>query len=71
MGGLLICLSIILPTLLWADLKVLAVWVALAGLTTCSPGKLGTTGGWRSGRGPRLAYPSSPGLGGPSRRSSS
>src|SRR5215468_4147514 len=27
MGGLLICLSIIVPTLLWADLKVLAVWV--------------------------------------------
>ena len=32
MGGLLICLSIIVPTLLWADLRTPAVWVALAGL---------------------------------------
>jgi phospho-N-acetylmuramoyl-pentapeptide-transferase len=30
MGGLLICLSIILPTLLWANLATPAVWVALA-----------------------------------------
>jgi len=30
MGGLLICASIILPTLLWANLKTTAVWVALA-----------------------------------------
>src|SRR5260370_11349835 len=27
-GGLLICLSIVVPTLLWADLRVPAVWVA-------------------------------------------
>jgi len=32
MGGLLICLSIIVPTLLWANLSEPAVWVALAGL---------------------------------------
>jgi phospho-N-acetylmuramoyl-pentapeptide-transferase len=32
MGGLLICLSIVVPTLLWADLKVPAVWVAITGL---------------------------------------
>jgi phospho-N-acetylmuramoyl-pentapeptide-transferase len=32
MGGLLICVSIIVPTLLWADLRTPAVWVALAGL---------------------------------------
>lgn len=30
MGGLLICVSIILPTLLWANLRTAAVWVALA-----------------------------------------
>ncbi|MFM2126272.1 MAG: hypothetical protein RL328_2723 [Acidobacteriota bacterium] len=30
MGGLLICLSIILPTLLWANLRTPAVWVAMA-----------------------------------------
>ena len=30
MGGLLICLSIILPTLLWANLSTPAVWVAMA-----------------------------------------
>jgi len=30
MGGLLICASIILPTLLWANLRTAAVWVALA-----------------------------------------
>src|SRR6185436_7618445 len=30
MGGLLICASIILPTLLWANLRTIAVWVALA-----------------------------------------
>lgn len=30
MGGLLICASIILPTLLWANLNTAAVWVALA-----------------------------------------
>src|SRR5271156_5405021 len=28
MGGLLICLSILAPTLLWANLRVPAVWVA-------------------------------------------
>ena len=32
MGGLLIGVSIIVPTLLWANLKTPAVWVALAGL---------------------------------------
>jgi phospho-N-acetylmuramoyl-pentapeptide-transferase len=32
MGGLLICLSIVVPTLLWADLRVPAVWVAQIGL---------------------------------------
>src|SRR5712691_3203826 len=32
MGGLLICVSIVAPTLLWADLRVPAVWVALIGL---------------------------------------
>jgi phospho-N-acetylmuramoyl-pentapeptide-transferase len=30
MGGLLICISIIVPTLLWANLRTAAVWVALA-----------------------------------------
>src|SRR5271168_1044026 len=34
MGGLLICLSIVIPTLLWANLTVPAVWVALAGLVS-------------------------------------
>src|SRR5580704_3843988 len=34
MGGLLICLSILAPTLLWANLDVPAVWVAIAGLVT-------------------------------------
>src|ERR1700683_783283 len=34
MGGLLICVSIIVPTLLWADLRTPAVWVALAGLVS-------------------------------------
>jgi phospho-N-acetylmuramoyl-pentapeptide-transferase len=34
MGGLLICVSIIVPTLLWSDLRDPAVWVALAGLVT-------------------------------------
>src|SRR5712692_2055793 len=32
MGGLLICVSIIVPTLLWANLTTPAVWVAMAGL---------------------------------------
>jgi phospho-N-acetylmuramoyl-pentapeptide-transferase len=32
MGGLLICLSIVVPTLLWANLRVPSIWVALAGL---------------------------------------
>src|SRR5487761_1790578 len=32
MGGLLICVSIVVPALLWADLRTPAVWVALAGL---------------------------------------
>jgi phospho-N-acetylmuramoyl-pentapeptide-transferase len=34
MGGLLICFSILLPTLLWANLSTPAVWVALTGLLT-------------------------------------
>jgi phospho-N-acetylmuramoyl-pentapeptide-transferase len=34
MGGLLICTSIVVPTLLWANLSVPAVWVALAGLVS-------------------------------------
>src|SRR6266705_186593 len=34
MGGLLICVSIVVPTLLWADLRVPAVWVAQIGLLT-------------------------------------
>jgi phospho-N-acetylmuramoyl-pentapeptide-transferase len=34
MGGLLICFSIIIPTLLWANLHVPAVWVALFGLAS-------------------------------------
>jgi phospho-N-acetylmuramoyl-pentapeptide-transferase len=32
MGGLLIGVSIVVPTLLWADLRTAAVWVALTGL---------------------------------------
>src|SRR5215813_13068006 len=31
MGGVLICLSIVVPTLLWANLRTPAVWVALLG----------------------------------------
>jgi len=34
MGGLLICASIVIPTLLWANLTVPAVWVALTGLVS-------------------------------------
>jgi len=34
MGGLLICASIVISTLLWANLRVPAVWVAMAGLVT-------------------------------------
>jgi phospho-N-acetylmuramoyl-pentapeptide-transferase len=34
MGGLLICFSILVPTLLWANLHTPAVWVALAGLVS-------------------------------------
>src|SRR5271165_2551211 len=34
MGGILICVSIIVPTLLWANLRTPAVWVALAGLVS-------------------------------------
>jgi len=34
MGGLLICLSIVVPTLLWANLKVPSIWVALTGLVS-------------------------------------
>jgi phospho-N-acetylmuramoyl-pentapeptide-transferase len=41
MGGLLICFSIIVPTLLWANLHVPAVWVALFGLAS-----FGAVGFW-------------------------
>ena len=41
MGGLLICAAIAISTLLWANLRVPAVWVALAGLVT-----FGTIGFW-------------------------
>src|SRR5579862_2497809 len=34
MGGLLICAAIIVPTLLWSNLREPAVWVALAGLVS-------------------------------------
>jgi phospho-N-acetylmuramoyl-pentapeptide-transferase len=34
MGGLLICLSIFVPTLLWANLRLPSVWVALTGLVS-------------------------------------
>jgi phospho-N-acetylmuramoyl-pentapeptide-transferase len=34
MGGLLICFSIVVPTLLWANLQTPAIWVALVGLTS-------------------------------------
>jgi phospho-N-acetylmuramoyl-pentapeptide-transferase len=34
MGGVLIIISIIVPTLLWADLRHLYVWIALFGLTS-------------------------------------
>jgi phospho-N-acetylmuramoyl-pentapeptide-transferase len=36
MGGLLICFSIVVPTLLWANLHTPAVWVAMAGLVSFS-----------------------------------
>src|SRR5580698_3311816 len=32
MGGILIIISIVIPTLLWADLRYLYVWIALAAL---------------------------------------
>jgi len=34
MGGLLICVSIVVPTLLWSNLREPGVWVALAGLVS-------------------------------------
>src|SRR5499427_9674166 len=34
MGGLLIGVSILIPTLLWADLRTPAIWVALAALVS-------------------------------------
>jgi phospho-N-acetylmuramoyl-pentapeptide-transferase len=34
MGGLLICLSIVVPTVLWANLRVPSIWVALTGLVS-------------------------------------
>src|ERR1700719_4957809 len=44
MGGLLICVSIVLPTLLWANLTEPSVWVALAGLL--SFGAIGLLDDW-------------------------
>jgi phospho-N-acetylmuramoyl-pentapeptide-transferase len=44
MGGLLICLSIIVPTLLWSNLRVPSVWVALTGLI--SFGAIGLLDDW-------------------------
>jgi phospho-N-acetylmuramoyl-pentapeptide-transferase len=41
MGGVLICVSIIVPTLLWANLNEYAIWVALTGLVT-----FGAVGFW-------------------------
>src|ERR1700758_2758015 len=41
MGGLLICVSIVLPTLLWSNLREPAVWVALTGLVS-----FGAVGFW-------------------------
>jgi len=35
MGGVLIIISIVIPTLLWADLRYPYVWIALAALTGC------------------------------------
>ena len=32
MGGLLICISIVLPTLLWSNLTNIYIWIALLGL---------------------------------------
>src|SRR5208282_5975606 len=34
MGGLLICVSIVAPTLLWANLRLPSIWVALTGLVS-------------------------------------
>jgi phospho-N-acetylmuramoyl-pentapeptide-transferase len=34
MGGLLICLSIVVPTLLWANLRLPSIWVAVTGLVS-------------------------------------
>src|SRR5712691_4320783 len=34
MGGLLICVAIVVPTLLWANLTTPAVWVAMAGVVS-------------------------------------
>jgi phospho-N-acetylmuramoyl-pentapeptide-transferase len=34
MGGLLICAAVLISTLLWANLRVIGVWVAMAGLVT-------------------------------------
>ncbi len=34
MGGLLICLSIVVPTLLWGNLRLPSVWVAITGLVS-------------------------------------
>ncbi len=34
MGGLLICLSIVVPALLWANLRIPSIWVAMTGLVS-------------------------------------
>jgi len=44
MGGLLICVSIVVPTVLWANLTEPSVWVALAGLL--SFGAIGLLDDW-------------------------
>jgi phospho-N-acetylmuramoyl-pentapeptide-transferase len=41
MGGLLICMAIVVPTLLWSNLREPAVWVALTGLVS-----FGAVGFW-------------------------
>src|SRR5215467_10660384 len=44
MGGVLICVSIVVPTLLWSNLAVPSVWVALAGVA--SFGAIGLLDDW-------------------------
>src|ERR1039458_5243659 len=47
MGGVLIIISIVVPTLLWADLRYPYVWIALAALI--GYGWIGLTGGLTQG----------------------